>query len=108
MLVSFNERIEYLFDREHQIGHAYFIGCRSKSDVDIVMRHKVIPLLAEYFYEDWTKVAAVLGDAKGEGHFLERVVLKPPSTLDVDDGLEPRYRWSIKAPFNDNCYVQFQ
>ena len=56
------------------------------------MRHKVIPLLAEYFYEDWTKVAAVLGDAKGEGHFLERMLLKAPSGFDADDGIEPRYR----------------
>jgi 5-methylcytosine-specific restriction protein B len=108
LLSTVNQRIEYLFDREHQIGHAYFIGCRSRPDVDAVMRYKVIPLLAEYFYEDWSKVAAIIGDAKGEGNFLERTVLQPPSGFDVDDGVEPRYRWSIKSPFNNNCYLQFQ
>jgi hypothetical protein len=108
LLTSFNERIEYLFDREHQIGHAYFIGCQSKSDIDDVMRHKIIPLLAEYFYEDWTKVAAVLGDANGAGQFLERIVLKPPAGFDADDGSEPRYRWSIKVPFGDARYEAFQ
>jgi 5-methylcytosine-specific restriction enzyme B len=108
MLGTINERIEYLFDREHQIGHAYFVHCKSQSDVDAVMRHKVIPLLAEYFYEDWTKVATVLGDAKGEGHFLERTLLKAPAGFDVDDGAEPRYRWSIKTAFSDIRYEQFQ
>ena len=108
LLAVINERIEYLFDREHQIGHAFFIGCRSRAEVDGVMRHRVIPLLAEYFYEDWTKVAAVLGDSTGEGNFLERVELKAPAGLGDVDGAEPRYRWTTKSPFSANCYVPFQ
>jgi 5-methylcytosine-specific restriction protein B len=105
LLTAINERIEYLFDREHQIGHAYFIDCQSRSDVDEVMRHKVIPLLAEYFYEDWAKVAAVLGDGfDGEGdhdgHFIDRRRLMPPKGTDGDEDGAPRYRWIVRDAFS--------
>ena len=101
ILDSLNERIEYLYDREHRIGHAYFTDCEEREDVDAVMRDKVIPLLAEYFFEDWGKVAAVLGDAVSHdgpvtGRFLNRSVIKaPPGLADDDDVL--RFRWETRS-----------
>lgn len=62
LLATINDRVEYLIDREHRIGHAFFIDCRSRADVDAAMLDKVIPLLQEYFFEDWSRIAAVLGD----------------------------------------------
>jgi 5-methylcytosine-specific restriction protein B len=59
MLATINRRIEALFDREHMIGHAYFINSHSLGDV---FKRKIIPLLVEYFFEDWSKVRAVLAD----------------------------------------------
>lgn len=109
LLRMLNDRIEYLFDRDHQIGHAYFIKCASRSDLDAVMRHKVIPLLAEYFYEDWSKVALVLDDAvPGKpGRFLERTELKPPTGLDVE-GSDTRWRWTVRRDFASDAYADFQ
>lgn len=100
ILTTINERIEYLHDREHQIGHAYFTGCTSAADVDDVMRDKVIPLLAEYFFEDWAKIAAVLGDLETHevqiaGGFLNRSILPPPPGLDDGDAM-PRFRWEVR------------
>lgn len=106
MLSVINERIEYLFDREHQIGHAYFMTCAFREDVDELMLRKVIPLLAEYFFEDWAKVATVLGDGAGESNFIERITLTPPNGLDMEGG-EPRYRWRVLSPFKTSCYDQF-
>lgn len=103
-----NERIEYLFDREHQIGHAFFINCRTRDDVDEVMRRKVIPLLSEYFYEDWSKVATVLGDADGQGRFLIRTVIAAPPGLSADSDAAPRYRWHVRESFADSAYDGFQ
>ena len=108
LLKMINERIEYLFDREHQIGHAYFIGCRSKGDVDRTMRDKIIPLLQEYFYEDWSKVALVLGDADGAGHFIERKALTVPSGGGAESGFDERFRWSVKSTFDPAAYAQFK
>ena len=101
ILATINERIEYLYDREHQIGHAYFTECASRADVDAVMRHKVIPLLAEYFFEDSEKIAAVLGDAASHagpimGGFLKRSVLEAPPGLEDGDAL-PRFRWEVRS-----------
>ena len=101
ILATINERIEHLYDREHQIGHAYFLGCTSRADVDAVMRHRVIPLLAEYFFEDSEKIAAVLGDAAAHqgpisGGFLNRSLLKAPPGLEDGDAL-PRFRWELRS-----------
>ncbi|GAA4019135.1 hypothetical protein GCM10022280_18580 [Sphingomonas swuensis] len=105
LLATINERIEYLFDREHQVGHAYFIRCTTRTHVDEVMRHKIIPLLAEYFFEDWAKVAAVLGDGDDgegdmEGSFLDRNRLKAPKGLGGDEAAAPRFRWQVKDTFS--------
>lgn len=108
LLTTMNDRIEYLFDREHQIGHAYFMQCSSADDVADVMRYKVIPLLQEYFYEDWTKVGAVLGDLfpddgrRHEGGFLIRSPLASPFGSDGDDG-RTRYRWTVRSSDDFDC-----
>ena len=101
ILDSLNKRIEYLYDREHQIGHAYFTGCASRADVDAVMRDNVIPLLAEYFFENWGKIAVVLGDADSHdgpitGGFLKRSVIKAPPGFEDGDDL-PRFRWEVRS-----------
>ena len=71
MLTKMNQRIEVLFDREHTIGHAFFTTLTNDSTVDelaLIFKNKIIPLLQEYFYEDYSKIQLVLGDnAKNDG-----------------------------------------
>ena len=65
MLKVINTRIEYLYDREHTIGHAFFTGLRNNSSMELlseIFKNKVVPLLQEYFYEDYEKIQLVLGD----------------------------------------------
>ncbi|NRZ43416.1 5-methylcytosine-specific restriction endonuclease McrBC GTP-binding regulatory subunit McrB [Clostridium beijerinckii] len=56
-----NKRIEILLDRNHQIGHSYFLGINRKEDLLRVWNNDVIPLLQEYFYNDWEKLEMLLG-----------------------------------------------
>ena len=101
VLGAMNERLEWLLDRDHLIGHAWFMTARTKADVDDAMRRKIIPLLAEYFYEDWAKVRAVLG---GGDDFVERHPLSPPPGLDDDGTDEERHRWTVRDNFSEGAY----
>ena len=101
VLRAMNERLERLLDRDHLIGHAWFMTARTKVDVDDAMRRKIIPVLAEYFYEDWAKVRAVLG---GGDDFVQRHPLSPPPGLNDDGTDEERYRWTVRGDFPEGAY----
>ncbi|MFZ8074285.1 McrB family protein [Fusobacterium watanabei] len=62
LLSTINERIEFLLDREHIIGHSYFLNINTFEDLIQVFRNSIIPLLQEYFYDDFEKIKSVLGD----------------------------------------------
>lgn len=65
MLRTINTRIEYLYDREHTIGHAFFTKLKDNPKLEVlaeIFRNNVVPLLQEYFYEDYEKIQFVLGD----------------------------------------------
>jgi len=104
LLASLNERVEYLYDRDHAIGHAYFMHVASLQDLEAVFRRKVIPLLQEYFYEDWSKIRLVLNDR--EGLFVAARTAVPKGLELVTDGFEPRPRYRIRAePFPLDAYL---
>jgi 5-methylcytosine-specific restriction protein B len=62
VLEVINNRIEYLSDKDHLIGHAFFIGVNDWNSLCRTFRNNIIPLLQEYFYNDFEKVIKVLGD----------------------------------------------
>lgn len=66
LLAGLNARIEVLLDRDHRLGHAYFTGLQAGgllTPLARVFRQKVLPLLQEYFFDDWGRIALVLNDA---------------------------------------------
>ena len=77
LLTALNERIEYYYDREHAIGHAYFMnsrGCiKTLDELRAVFSTKIIPLLQEYFFDDYERIKLVLND---DNHFIECITPK--------------------------------
>lgn len=71
LLMAINQRIEVLYDRDHAIGHAYFLKVQTKSELEQVFRKKLIPLLQEYFHENWQKIRQVLADTTN-GDFIRK------------------------------------
>lgn len=60
LLKAINTRIEYLLDREKTIGHAFFVSVENLESLKKVFKNKIIPLLQEYFYNDYALIDAVL------------------------------------------------
>lgn len=91
-LSKINQRIEFLLDRNHTIGHAYFIDCQSISDLCKILSYKIIPLLQEYFYNDWEKIKLVLGQ-----DLVLRETLKTKAIFgkNLDDFEDESYRYFI-------------
>lgn len=84
MLTAINERIEAIYDRDHQIGHAYFLELMDSETIEKlsnIFRDSILPLLQEYFYDDWEKIDAVLN---GNGFVVKSGMPKMKSTDSVN------------------------
>jgi 5-methylcytosine-specific restriction endonuclease McrBC GTP-binding regulatory subunit McrB len=71
LLTTMNRRIGKLLDKDHQIGHSYFMCVRNLEELKTVFQSKIIPLLQEYFFGDFGKIGLVLG--KGFFNTVESV-----------------------------------
>jgi len=120
LLQTINDRIEFLYDRDHQIGHSYFMEARDLVDLRDVFIDRIIPLLQEYFYGSWHQIGMALGcprDERGEPArdpgdrhafdgsdystpILEVDVLDETNVLRMDhQDYEDELRWSVNTDF---------
>ena len=63
LLKTINNRIAILKNEHYQIGHSYFLNINNTYELTEVLRTKIIPLLQEYFYDDWQSICAVLNQS---------------------------------------------
>lgn len=101
MLDTINKRIEFLFDREHTIGHAFFMKLKENPDISVladIFKRSVVPLLQEYFYEDYEKIQLVLGDngkAEDKHKFIKSEVITPSHLFRGRSRLEKSTKYEI-------------
>ena len=103
MLEKMNQRIEVLYDREHTLGHAFFMPLKNEKKATIdqlasIFKNKILPLLQEYFYEDYDKIRIVLGDnAKDEDEQFISAVSIPEDVFEanIDDIDIPEKKYII-------------
>ncbi|WP_072054243.1 McrB family protein [Aliivibrio fischeri] len=97
LLATLNKRIEALYDREHTLGHAFLFPAYNEQDEDkafellkAAFKNKIIPLLEEYFYDDWNKIRLVLGDNQksDEIRFVKKHNESYDSLFGSEHGLE--------------------
>ncbi|MBD8018067.1 McrB family protein [Kaistella pullorum] len=105
LLHTINQRIEILIDKDHQIGHSYFIGVKSLEDLKTVFKDKIIPLLEEYFYGDFGKIGLVLG-----GRFIyqdEKTAEFPKNFTYEHDFAEDKkvYRFTTFESWNEKTFI---
>jgi 5-methylcytosine-specific restriction protein B len=100
MLETINKRIEYLYDRDHTIGHSYFMSLKNNQTIEElqnIFKNKIVPLLQEYFYDDFEKIMMVLG----EGFVDKKEINSDIFDYKIDDYLDDeKYIYEIKENFD--------
>ncbi len=96
LLRRINDRLEYLLDRDHRIGHAYLMQARGLADLRGAFANQIIPLLQEYFFDDLEKVAMVLSGPKGRSAFVEKIEVRHS---DLFPGFQSRHAASSRNRF---------
>jgi hypothetical protein len=98
-----NRRIEFLFDREHTIGHAFFTSLKNDNlnsieRIAAIFRNSIIPLLQEYFYDDYEKIRLVLGDNHKKDEqfqFVKKINITPKELFGESIRLESTAVYSL-------------
>lgn len=118
LLDVLNQRIEVLLDRDHMLGHTYFWPLKNvESDAErekilaSIFEKRIIPLLQEYFFADWERIAWVLNDSQKSvsarfiqldkvGHPIEHLF---PESI-AHQVMDRRYRINKEAFTNPESY----
>ncbi len=98
ILKAINLRIEYLYDRDHTIGHSYFMDIKTYQDLVFKMKNNIIPLLAEYFYENWENIQLIFNN----NEFIQDASSSSQYLAEVENRLPGKKLYKINNWFNNS------
>lgn len=101
---AMNDRISFLLDRDHQIGHSYFMPLIENPTLENLMsifKNRIIPLLQEYFYDDYQNIKLVLNDDNG---FISETI-DSSYLYNLKDSTEGR-NYLIRTPKTEDPYIR--
>jgi len=101
LLKSLNKRIVKLKDKDHRIGHSYFLKVKDIEDLKFVWFYEIIPLLEEYFYDDWDNLKEILGEYKENNRNIEYGFVEEEK---VDN--KPIYRIKRYEEFDEGNFIR--
>lgn len=99
-----NDRIEYLLDKDHKIGHALFIGIKTLDELKHVFSKNIIPLLEEYFFGNLKKVGQVLGQEFIQLKEYDRDVLLHPS-FSAENNTQEVYEITNATQWDNESFI---
>ncbi|WP_430972623.1 AAA family ATPase [Sunxiuqinia rutila] len=102
LMTIINLRIEKLLDKDHTIGHSYFLSVASLEDLKAVFQNKIIPLLQEYFYGDIAKIGLVLGEEFFETKAQQELNIFAKFSHDALDDFIDRKVYRLRQTWSDD------
>ena len=100
VLKTINQRIELLIDRDHTIGHSYFVNVDTEEKLINAFNNMIVPLLQEYFYGDYGKIGLVLGEGFIEQKNNKELKFSSFKYENKNDFITPTY--SLKKVTTEN------
>lgn len=111
MLNKINKRITALYDREHTIGHSYFLPLKDNPTLDtlaVIFSDDIIPLLQEYFYENYKNIRLVLGDNKKSVDDTEKFIIETSNDYNELFGNSEGFDESFSYEINNEAFYNIE
>lgn len=105
LMKTLNARIEKLLDKDHLIGHSYFLLVDNISDLQKIFHQNIIPLLQEYFYGDFAKIGLVLGEAFFEKNEASKNTVFARFVHDAADELNEKPVYRLKQEWAEDDFI---
>ncbi|GAB0174569.1 MAG: McrB family protein [Candidatus Altimarinota bacterium] len=116
LFITLNERIEFLYDRDHLLGQAFFLPLKTTPTLEKlneIFQRAILPLLQEYFYEDGEKIQIILGDhteqgwKEGEEKIIQDIVSKRDSVLGIkNEEYEDKVTYRLNPNITEASYIK--